>query len=282
MGTAWLFPGQGSQQRTMRERVAALRPDLIEAAVELVGCDPFEAIDRGTAYQQPAIYCASLANLSALSEPEPDFYAGHSLGEITALVAAGALDEWDGLRLVARRARLMQEVNDNSCGGMVAIAASVEQARALAAAHGVTLAVDNSPGQAVLSGDADAISNAQHDARARGLRTSRLAIHVAAHTAALAGAAQELRTLLAELDVRPPRRPCFACVTAQEFDDVRARLAESLTRPVRWRELLLALRTRGVERFVDVGPGRALARLVRDTLGDVEAVSVHELAVVDA
>jgi len=283
MATAWLFPGQGSQQRAMRERVAALRPDLLDAAIEVVGCDPFDALDRGTAYQQPAIYCASLANLRAIAEPEPDWYAGHSLGEITALAASGALSELDGLRLVALRASLLQQVNEAARGEMLAIAASVEEARALATAHRVTLAVDNAQRQAVLSGNSDAIAQAQRDARAKGLRAWRLAIDVAAHTPALAGAAERLRAAMWETDLRPPRRPCLSCVTAEEFDDVPMRLAESLTRPTRWREVLLALRARGVDRFLDVGPGAALSRLVRSTLGDdVEVLAVHELTVAHA
>jgi acyl transferase domain-containing protein len=283
MSTAWMFPGQGSQQRTMRDSVERARPDLLDAAVELVGCDPFEEIDRGTAYQQPAIYCASLAALGALDEQQPDCYAGHSLGEITALAAAGALDERDGLRLVALRGKLMQRVNDAAGGAMLAVAASVDVVRQLASAHGVTLAVDNAPSQAVLAGDADAIAGAQVDAKARGLKTSRLPIQVAAHTPALAVVAAELRALLDEIDVREPRRPCYSCVIAGEFDDVRVRLAQSLTCAVRWREVLLALRGRGVSRFVDIGPGRALIGLARATLDDeIELVSAQRLLTADA
>jgi [acyl-carrier-protein] S-malonyltransferase len=257
----------------MRELVAQARPDLLEAAVELVGCDPFDASDRGTAYQQPAIYCASLAGVASLAGHEPDCYAGHSLGEITALAAAGSFSERDGLRLVALRGRLMQRIDDASGGAVLALAASAAAARELGAAHGLALAVDNAPRQAVLSGDAQAIADAQRDARARGLRSSRLPIRVAVHTPAMAGAAAELRALLDELDVRPPRRPCFSCVTAAELDDVRGRLVQSLTCTVRWREVLLALHARGVRRFVDVGPGRVLTGLVHATLDDVEAIS---------
>jgi [acyl-carrier-protein] S-malonyltransferase len=267
----------------MRDLVARERPDLIEAAVELLGCDPFEALERGTAYQQPAIYCASLAGLAGLaSRPEPDFYAGHSLGEITALVAAGALDERDGLRLVTLRGRLMQRVDDASRGAVLAVGASAATARELAAAHGVTLAVDNAPGQAVISGEASAIAAAQRDARARGLSASRLPIRAAVHTPAMASVTAELRALLDELDVRPPRRPGFSCVTADELDDVRERLVQSLTFPVRWREVVLALHARGARRFLDVGPGRVLAGLVRATLDDVEVRSLDRPVTADA
>jgi len=267
----------------MRDVVAQARPDLLEAASELVGRDPFAAVDEGTAYQQPAIFCASLAHLEALRDDDrPDCYAGHSLGEITALVAAGALSEHDGLRFVTLRGRLMQQVDEGARGAMVAIGASAEAARSLAERHGVTLAIDNAPRQVVLSGDAGSIARAQEDARAQGLRTLLLPVRVAAHTPALAVVAGQLRTLLNELEVRAPRRPCFSCVTARELDDVRMRLAQSLTRPVRWREVLLALHARGVRRFVDVGPGRALGGLVRATLEEAEIVSDRPLVAADA
>jgi [acyl-carrier-protein] S-malonyltransferase len=267
----------------MRDLVAQARPDLLAAVREVVGRDPFGAVDEGTAYQQPAIFCASLARLEALGHGErPDCYAGHSLGEITALVAAGALSEHDGLRLVTLRGRLMQQVDERARGAMVAIGTSAAAARALAEAHGVTLAIDNAPRQSVLSGDAAAIGRAQEAARAQGLKTVLLPIRVAAHTPALASIAGQLRALLDEIDVRAPRRPCFSCVTAREFDDVRARLAQSLTRPVRWREVLLALHARGVRRFVEIGPGRALGGLVRATLADAEVVSSRPLVAADA
>src|SRR5436190_13564297 len=105
---AVLFPGQGSQTHDMRARVERERPDLLALALEQVGDDPFERADEGTRWAQPAIYCASIAGWQALGA-EPALAAGHSLGEISALVAAGALAETDGLRVVAARGRLMQE-----------------------------------------------------------------------------------------------------------------------------------------------------------------------------
>src|SRR4051812_37835046 len=107
MRTAFLFPGQGSQTPEMRDLVAEVRPDLLDLVVEAVGEDPFDRVADGTNFAQPAIFCASLAGLRLLDET-PDAVAGHSLGELAALVAAGALDEADGLRLVALRGRLMQ------------------------------------------------------------------------------------------------------------------------------------------------------------------------------
>src|SRR2546421_13072818 len=115
--TALLFPGQGSQTPEMRETVAAARPDLLERAAQAVGEDPFARAEDGTQYAQPAIFCASLAGWAQLGSPVGEFMAGHSLGELAALVAAGSLSEQDGLELVALRARLMHESGEASGRG---------------------------------------------------------------------------------------------------------------------------------------------------------------------
>ena len=101
--TAILFPGQGSHTEGMREQVARVRPDLLELVAEAMGEDPFPRVDDGTNFAQPAIFCASLAGYEALGRPDGDFMAGHSLGELAALVAAGAVSERDGLELVVLR-----------------------------------------------------------------------------------------------------------------------------------------------------------------------------------
>ena len=135
----------------MRDIVERHRPDLLELACAEAGDDPFERVADGTAYAQPAIYCASLAGWSQLGEPHADFLAGHSLGEFGALVAAGSLTAEDGLRLVALRGRLTQRAGEaDPGGGMLAVRAPVERAEALADAAGAVLANDNSPEQVVL------------------------------------------------------------------------------------------------------------------------------------
>ncbi|HEX8051877.1 MAG TPA: ACP S-malonyltransferase [Thermoleophilaceae bacterium] len=267
----------------MRDLVERRRPDLLALAVELVGADPFERIDAGTAYLQPAIYCTTIASLHAVRALEPDLYAGHSLGELAALAAAGSISEDDGLRLVAARGRLMQRAAEaEGDGAMLAVGAGIDAATELAHAYGLTVANDNSPEQTVLSGPAAAVTDARDDVKARGLRAFRLPIDGAFHSPAMAAALPEFRALLDATEVRPPRRPVFSCVTAQEFDDVRARLAESLVRGVRWREVLLALHARGADRFVEVGPGQVLTKLARATLPGVDALPAEELEAVGA
>jgi [acyl-carrier-protein] S-malonyltransferase len=277
MSTAILFPGQGSQTADMRETVARVRPDLLAHAIQIVGEDPFLRVDDGTRFAQPAIFCASVAGWCALGRPQAEFMAGHSLGELGALVAAGAISERDGLGLVALRGRLMQAAGETAGdGGMVAVlgADAADQAAGLAEAHGLSVANDNSPQQVVLSGPRARLPEAEQAARELGLRAMILPVTGAFHSPMMAPAVAPFEQALATVEVRQAETTVMSAVTAAPFDDIRARLVEALTSPVRWRETLLALHGNGVERFVEVGPGRVLSGLARRTLKDVELVSV--------
>ena len=274
--TAILFPGQGSQTPEMRELVARVRPDLLELAGEIVGLDPFPRADEGTNFAQPAIYCASLAGWTALGSPLGAVMAGHSLGELGALVAAGALDERAGLELVALRGRLMHESGVAAGdGSMVAVigAGASEPAPEIADAAGLTVANDNSPLQIVLSGARAHIPAALAAAKGLGLRAMELDVTGAFHSPMMAGAVPEFTAALAEVRFAQPRVTVVSAVTAAPFTDPRAELAEALTRPVRWREVMLAVHALGAQRFVDVGPGRVLTGLAKRTLKDVELVN---------
>jgi acyl transferase domain-containing protein len=265
----------------MRELVEAQRPDLLYAVTAAVGADPFAKAKDGTGYLQPAIFCATLASLARFSPAEPDFYAGHSLGEVAALVAAGSLTEEDGLRVVVGRGRLMQSAAEAAePGAMLAVGMDAPSAAEVARRHGLTVANDNSPEQVVMSGAAAAVHAARAEVKGQGLRAFVLPIKGAFHSPAIEPVTGEFRALLDEVEFTPPRRPVFSCVTAGPLDDPRARLVEALTRGVRWRELLLALHERGVERFVEVGPGRTLTGLVRATLPGAEAVALEEMEAV--
>jgi [acyl-carrier-protein] S-malonyltransferase len=274
--TAILFPGQGSQTPEMRDEVQRTRPDLLALASEIVGEDPFPRVDDGTGFAQPAIFCASLAGFSALERPDAELMAGHSLGELAALVAAGALSERDGLGLVALRGRLMQEAGERAGdGGMLALLGrgATDQAQALASAHGLAVANDNSPQQVVLSGAREALPAAAAAAKELGLRAIELPVTGAFHSPMMASAVPEFQAALADAEIVQPRATVFSAVTAQPFDDIRLRLAQALTGPVRWRETMLALHEAGAETFVEVGPGRVLTGLAKRTLRDVELIS---------
>ena len=269
--TAILFPGQGSQSPEMRETVVRVRPDLLELVGQIMGQDPFPRVEESTEFAQPAIFCASLAGWASLERPLGGVMAGHSLGEFTALAAAEALSERDALELVILRGRLMARA---PAGGMVALlgADAAERAPALAASHGLALANDNCPTQVVLSGPREALPGAVAAAQELGLRTLDVPVSGAFHSPMMAPAVPEFAAALERAEVREPRVPVLCAVTARPFDDVRRRLAEAITMPVRWREMMLEAQAMGADRFLEVGPGRVLTGLVKRTLSGVELV----------
>lgn len=274
--TAILFPGQGSQTDDMRDHVQRERPELLALAAQAVGEDPFARASEGTNYAQPAIFCASLAGWHALGAPDADFVAGHSLGELAALVAAGALDEHDGLELVALRGRLMHEAGRREGdGGMVAVLGrgAADHAHEITDAHGLTVANDNSPQQVVLSGPRSKLPAAVEHAKELGLRGMELDVTGAFHSPMMASAVPEFSAALDQTEFVEPRMTVISAVTARPFEDPRRELADALTMPVRWRETLLALHELGVGRFVETGPGRVLTGLAKRTLADVELVN---------
>ncbi len=274
--TAILFPGQGSQTPEMRELVARVRPELVQAAIDAVGSDPFARADEGTNFAQPAIFCASLAGWASIGSPVSELMAGHSLGELGALVAAGALDEHDALRLVTLRGRLMYESGlAAGDGSMVAVigAGAADHARQIADESALTLANDNSPMQVVLSGAKLKIPAAIDVAKGLGLRAMELDVTGAFHSPMMAAAVPEFEQALADTEFREPLTTVISAVTARPFTEPRRELADALTQPVRWREVLLTMHELGARRYVDVGPGRVLTGLAKRTLTDVELVN---------
>ena len=264
MRTAALFPGQGSQAEDLTETLARLRPDLLELAHAELGDNALERAAESTAYAQPATYCASLAGWSLLGPEHVDVLVGHSLGELSALAAAGAVDEAAGLRLVALRGRLMERAAEEAGGdgGMLALSVSRDVGEALARGFGLTVANDNSPAE---------------EAGQAGVGTKLLPIRGAFHSSAMASAREEFADALRRTPIGDPRIPVFSCLSAAPMDDPRRRLTQALTNPVRWRETLVALRRRGVESFIEVGPGKVLTGLVKRTLDGVEATTAQRL-----
>ena len=275
-GTAILFPGQGSQTPEMRELVTRARPDLLELVIETVGEDPFPRADDGTNFAQPAIFCASLAGWASIGSPVAELMAGHSLGELGALVAAGALGERDALALVTLRGRLMHEsglaAGDGSMVAVMGVGAA-DHAQEIADASELTVANDNSPMQIVLSGARAQIPAAVEAAEALKLRAIELDVTGAFHSPMMAAAVPEFERALAAVEFSEPVTTVISAVTARPFADPRRELADALTMPVRWREVLLAIHELGARRFVDVGPGRVLTGLAKRTLKGVELVN---------
>jgi malonyl CoA-acyl carrier protein transacylase len=272
--TAVLFPGQGCSTDETAPLVALHAPDLLDHAIELLGEDPFERAGESTRFAQPAIFCASLAGWRSLEQAEaPLAFAGHSLGELSALAAAGAIEPHTALELVVLRAALMDEAGQASPGGgmLALLKADIATAYELADRHGVVIANDNAPGQAVLSGDSDRLRELATEAREAGLRAIVLGVSGAFHSPAMRPAREPFAQALAEAEIWAPSVPVFSGLTARPFEDIRRELVESLTRPVRWRETIAALRSVGAVEFIDAGPDVVLERLVARNLVEVSA-----------
>lgn len=264
----------------MRDLVATTRPDLLDAVCGLVGEDPFHRVDESTRYAQPAIFCASLASWTRIAaRVAPVALAGHSLGELSALVAAGALDELDALQLVVLRADLMARSGRASGGGtmLAVVGGTPARAAALAARHGIFVANDNAPDQVVLSGGSAELAAAAVAAKTDGLRTVALSVAGAFHSPHMSAAVEPFRAALAKVQFRAPTVPVLSCASTRRFVDPARELADALVRPVRWRETMLALAAAGANTFIDVGPGRVLARLAPRCAAGVAAAAAETL-----
>ncbi len=321
---AFVFPGQGSQAVGMGSDVyqaSAAARAIFAAADEALGfalsslCfEGPESALRETVNTQPAIVATSLALLAALQEAagsaagghtltspiRPEFVAGHSVGEYTAVAASGALEVVDTLRLVRERGRLMHEEGLRIPSGMAAVlgmdsetltticAEATEQARAalpaadLAAHPGagwVVVANDNAPGQIVISGANTALDIAMEMARAKGAkRVVPLAVSGAFHSPVMAPAAAALAAAVAAAPVRDASVPIIANITAEPVQDearVRAELAQQVVSPVQWTRTVEYLANQGVETFVEIGPGQVLGGLIKRIAKGVTILAVN-------
>jgi [acyl-carrier-protein] S-malonyltransferase len=266
---AVLFPGQGSQHERMEELVMRHAPDLAAIVCDELGDDPFARLGDGTRFVQPAVFLASVAGWRAV-QPTPEGaigFAGHSMGELAALVAGGALDAADGARLVVRRAIITEEVALSAGGGMLALlGVARDRAAELADAWGLEVANDNCPGQTVLSGGALEIAAAQRHAEALEVNYRRLAVDGPFHSSLMAHASVRFGAALADVTFHAPAIPVLSCVSAAPFYDPRRELASALVRQVRWHDTTLELNRRGAVRFVEMPPGKVLIGLVRRSL----------------
>ena len=308
MARALVFPGQGSQSVGMGAELAA---------AFAVARETFEEVDEAlkqrlarlmaegpesdlmlTENAQPALMAVSVA-VARVIEKEGNvalskvarFVAGHSLGEYSALAAAGALALADAARLLKRRGRAMQEAVPVGEGAMVALLGAdldvaKEVAREAAAGQVCDPANDNAPGQVVLSGHAEAIERAIEVAKTRGIRRSiKLPVSAPFHCALMKPAAEVMEEALAATAIAPPALPLIANVTAEPVADpatIRRLLVEQVTGLVRWRESVLAMKAHDVDTVVELGAGKVLSGLARRIDPEVAGIAVGTPAEVEA
>ncbi|HBE19092.1 MAG TPA: [acyl-carrier-protein] S-malonyltransferase [Cyanobacteria bacterium UBA11149] len=271
--TAWVFPGQGSQAVGMGVDLVkeAKAKDKFDKAKEILGWDVWEICQSQedklshTLYTQPSLYVVEtiLADLIRERGNQPNLVAGHSLGEYVALYVAGVFDFESGLNLVKRRAQLM----DSVAGGMMAalIGFNREQLDAeIEKIDDVVLANDNSPAQVVISGTPTAVEELLGKVKAK--RIVKLNVSGAFHSPFMAPAAAEFQEILASIPFNDAQIPVLSNVEplpAQDASILKNRLQKQMTGNVRWREISLQLPELGIEKVVEIGPGKVITGLIK-------------------
>jgi [acyl-carrier-protein] S-malonyltransferase len=303
---AFVFPGQGSQAVGMGHSLAESSPAaaaVFAAADEALGDPisrlawegPSEQLDR-TEHAQPALLAASIAILAGLRERwaaagrdalAPRFAAGHSMGQYSALVAAGAISLADGVRLVRERGRLMQASGQGRDGAMAALIglddARLPELVGAASASGVFVVANrNAPGQVVVSGERVAVETGAELAKSMGARRAiLLPVSVAAHSPLMTEAADGMRRALAEVAFHDPRPALLANADGHALttaEACRAELVEHLTAGVDWVRIVEAMIADGVTTFVEIGPGRVLTGLIKRIAPEAELIAADDPA----
>ncbi|MEP7360372.1 MAG: ACP S-malonyltransferase [Chloroflexota bacterium] len=303
MNFAFVFPGQGSQYVGMGQALAdssraakavwnMADEALGEPITNLAFTGPEDALNL-TVNSQPAILACSIAYLRALDEriqtvPAPTFFAGHSMGQYSAMVAAEVISLADGVRLVRERGKQMQaSAADGAMAALIGLPDDqLSTLEAAGQALGVfTVANRNSPGQIVVSGERAAVEGAAEKAKELGAkRAIVLPVSVAAHSPLMSTAADNMRDVLASVQFHDPSAPLLANADARPLttaEECRAELVEHLTRGVDWIKAVEVMSARGVSRFIEVGPGKVLTGLIKRISPELEAVAVDEQSATD-
>lgn len=298
---ALVFPGQGAQfvgmGATLRSHSPAAAAAL-EEANDVLGFDLIDLMENGPAETledtynaQPAILAVSLAALraveSALGEQlHPAMVAGHSLGEFSALVAAGILDYPSALRLVRERGRIMKAAGETDPGAMAAVLGLNDETLAevceQASGDGVVVVANrNCPGQTVISGSVSALERASELARERGAkRVARLGVSIASHSPLMASAAKEFGALVDAIELRDPQAPVVANGSALPMtarDEVAVEISQQMAAPVNWTGSVQTMIGHGIRTFIELGPGAVLQGLIKRIDRDVTVLTIADL-----
>lgn len=300
MSLALIFPGQGSQSVGMGKVLADASPEaraVFEEVDDALGEKLSDTIWNGpedkltlTANAQPALMAVSLATLRVLEaegfdlKANASYLAGHSLGEYSALAAAGSLDISTAARLLRVRGDAMQSAVPVGHGAMAALLgldfeAAAEVAKTAAQGEVCEAANDNAPGQVVVSGHTAAVERAIDIAKAKGARRAvLLPVSAPFHCSLMAPAAEKMVEALANADIKAPKVPIVANVLAapiSDADEIRNRLAEQVTGTVRWRESVTWLASNGVQTLVEVGAGKVLTGMTKRISKETQGIALN-------
>lgn len=285
MSSILVFPGQGSQSvgmgRDLYENNAAARAvfDEVDDALnqklsDIIFNGPMEDLTL-TTNVQPAIMATSIAMLRASGAPLTEYVAGHSLGEYTALCAAGAISLADTARLLRLRGDAMQRAVPIGAGlTAVILGLDIDTVREICAKNDCDVANDNSPGQVVISGAREIVEKTLEDAKSAGARRAMpLALSVPVHCRIQAPAAIEMREALSKIEIKKPAAKLVSnktCAPIDDPDEIRDALVYQITHGVRWRESVLAMHDLGIHETIEVGPGTVLTGLTKRICADMD------------
>lgn len=290
---AFVFPGQGSQFVGMAKDLYDSSKDLFDSANEALGFSLTDIMFEGpeeslkqTDVTQPAIYLHSVVLLSKINSIKPDFVAGHSLGEYSALVASGAIKMIDALKLVRTRGKAMLQAGIEQPGTMAAIIglepSIVETLCKRALDKGIVQCANfNSPGQIVISGSVEGVKEVMLSSKDNGAKlVKELVVSGAFHSPLMSSAKEKLQKKLEETQIVDASLPVYANVTAgpiQNSEEIKKLLFDQLSAPVRWEETIINMIQDGATKFVEVGPGKVLQGLIKRINKDVSIVGIDKL-----